>query len=393
MALLDTGTIPAAEKLRAKYPAGLVELTRLPGLGPKQRAQAVRRARHRLARGAARGGRAPSSCATSAASGPSSRRRSCRPSPPGWPRRPAPRTLLHKALAVGDAVVGRAARAPGRRPRRARRLGPPRRRRRQGPRHRRHRLRSPGAAARARRARPRRDLLAPSDNAARGRGRTPDCRSTCASSSPTSSATCCSTSPAPRRHNMALREAAVRRGLHVSEYGILDDATGDDAPLRDRGAGLRAARAPVDLPELRENTGEIQKPAEENALPPPDREVHAAGRPAHAHHGEQTAPTRPRAMAPRRTRGWAEVHRHHRSHEGRDGDGRPRRACVLLQQLQHLEQVRRDGGWKGLRFLAGIEVDILPDGSLRFRSRDSPRKLDWVIGSIHTAFGDGRRGA
>ena len=30
-----------------------------------------------------------------------------------------------------------------------------------------------------------------------------------------------------KAHNVALREAAVRRGLHVSEYGVLDDATGE----------------------------------------------------------------------------------------------------------------------------------------------------------------------
>src|SRR3954468_13723652 len=35
-ALLDPGTIPAAEKLRAKFPPGLIDLTRLPGLGPKR---------------------------------------------------------------------------------------------------------------------------------------------------------------------------------------------------------------------------------------------------------------------------------------------------------------------------------------------------------------------
>src|SRR3982751_4445243 len=35
-ALLDTGTIPAVEKLRAKFPPGLMDLTRLPGLGPKR---------------------------------------------------------------------------------------------------------------------------------------------------------------------------------------------------------------------------------------------------------------------------------------------------------------------------------------------------------------------
>src|SRR4029077_15693475 len=36
LALADTGEIPAAVKLRAKFPAGLVEVTPLPGLGPKR---------------------------------------------------------------------------------------------------------------------------------------------------------------------------------------------------------------------------------------------------------------------------------------------------------------------------------------------------------------------
>src|ERR687885_2196898 len=34
--LLETGTIPSAEKLKAKYPPGLIEITRLPGFGPKR---------------------------------------------------------------------------------------------------------------------------------------------------------------------------------------------------------------------------------------------------------------------------------------------------------------------------------------------------------------------
>ncbi len=36
VALVETGSIPAAEKLRAKFPPGLVAITRLPGLGPKR---------------------------------------------------------------------------------------------------------------------------------------------------------------------------------------------------------------------------------------------------------------------------------------------------------------------------------------------------------------------
>src|SRR5215467_6799191 len=36
LALADDGDIPAAVKLRAKFPPGLIEMTRLPGLGPKR---------------------------------------------------------------------------------------------------------------------------------------------------------------------------------------------------------------------------------------------------------------------------------------------------------------------------------------------------------------------
>src|SRR3954451_23716292 len=35
-ALMDPGAIPAAEKLRGKFPVGLIDMTRLPGLGPKR---------------------------------------------------------------------------------------------------------------------------------------------------------------------------------------------------------------------------------------------------------------------------------------------------------------------------------------------------------------------
>src|SRR5947208_3121395 len=35
VALVDTGEIPSAVKLKAKYPASLVEVTRIPGVGAK----------------------------------------------------------------------------------------------------------------------------------------------------------------------------------------------------------------------------------------------------------------------------------------------------------------------------------------------------------------------
>ena len=75
---------------------------------------------------------------------------------------------------------------------------------------------------------------------------------------PTSSATCCSTSRAPSSTTCALRERAVRKGLHVSEYGILDDATGETlrcATEEEVYARLGLTWVP---PELREDRGELE---------------------------------------------------------------------------------------------------------------------------------------
>src|SRR5205823_3310578 len=61
-----------------------------------------------------------------------------------------------------------------------------------------------------------------------------------------------------KQHNMALRESAVRKGLHVSEYGVLDDATSvthrcaTEEEVYER-LGMRYIE-----PELRENRGELE---------------------------------------------------------------------------------------------------------------------------------------
>ena len=56
-ALLETGEIPAAAKLKAKFPPGLVEVTRIPGLGPKRAQELFDELGRGLARRAAQGGR------------------------------------------------------------------------------------------------------------------------------------------------------------------------------------------------------------------------------------------------------------------------------------------------------------------------------------------------
>ena len=240
-ALLETGHDPGRREAARRIPAPASSTSRAcPASGPSARASSTTSSASTRSR-PARGGRGAAAARRAAASAPKFEESVLEAFAAGVGE--APRRARAAQQGAGDRRRDRrgAARASGLRSRRAGRLGAAPGRLRQGPRHHRHRLRPGGAAA------PRfaeLDVLeaaSPRRATPRARAPTPACRSTCASSSPTSSATCCSTSRAPRQHNMALREAAVRRGLHVSEYGILDDAPARRTAARPRRRSTRCS--------------------------------------------------------------------------------------------------------------------------------------------------------
>src|SRR5918998_118643 len=68
------------------------------------------------------------------------------------------------------------------------------------------------------------------------------------------------------RHNEALRTAAVRRGLHVSEYGIADDESGGSEAFTTEEEVYERLGMRYIPPELRENRGELDA-AREGRLP------------------------------------------------------------------------------------------------------------------------------
>ena len=85
-----------------------------------------------------------------------------------------------------------------------------------------------------------------------------------------------------KQHNVALREAAVRRGLHVSEYGVKDDSTGETHRCEREEDVYALLGLPYIEPELRENRGELEAAAARE----PARAGHARrppGRPALSH--------------------------------------------------------------------------------------------------------------
>src|SRR5919197_3605085 len=64
-----------------------------------------------------------------------------------------------------------------------------------------------------------------------------------------------------KAHNVALRESVVRRGLHVSEYGVLDDATGETLRCSSEEEVYAALGLTWIPPELREGRGELEAAA------------------------------------------------------------------------------------------------------------------------------------
>ena len=181
-----------------------------------------------------------------------------------------------------------------------------------------------------------------------------------------------------KQHNMALREAAVRKGLHVSEYGVLDDATGETH----RCATEHEVYALLGLhyiePELRENRGELEAAAA-GALPELIKSCDLRGD-LHSHTtaSDGTASIEEMALA---ARDFGYEYLAITDHSASFGFGNEVSPDRLREQIARIRATEIDG----LRLLAGSEVNILPDGSLDYPD-ELLAELDWVVASVHSSF-------
>lgn len=184
-----------------------------------------------------------------------------------------------------------------------------------------------------------------------------------------------------KSHNIAVRTRAVRMGLKLSEYGVFDRKGHRLSGLREEDV-FRAVGLPWIPPELREGTGEIEV-AEKGDLPELIEEDDLVGD-LHVHSdassdGHSTLEELA-AEAKRLGHRYLAITDHSKS--------RPLglNAAGVLAHAERIRKLNQKLRGKPL-LLAGIEVDILPDGSL-----DLPlevlAKLDWVVASIHSHFRD-----
>jgi DNA polymerase (family 10) len=182
-----------------------------------------------------------------------------------------------------------------------------------------------------------------------------------------------------KAHNIALRSLAAKRGWKLSEYGLFEGRTQLAGRMEDdvyRRLGLEYI-----APELRENGGEIEA-ARAGKLP----RLVALGDirgDLHCHTNETDGADPLEAMA----RAAEELGyeylaitdhtRHLRIANGLD----PKR---LARELRAIDRLNAKLG--KLTILKSAEVDILEDGSLDLPG-GSLRELDLVVGAIHDHFG------
>ncbi len=375
-ALVVDGEIPARAKLKAKYPEGLLEITRLPGVGPKRvRLMFTELGIDSLAalKTAAEGqqlrgvkGLGPKFEASVLASLEA-----------GLGDAPAPRVLLSQALREGEAIVEGLRAQPTA-----------------------NRVELAGSARRLADTVKDLDIIATADdpaaltaalaglpeiesagtageNAARGRthtGLSIDLRVV----EPDQFGNLLQHFTGSARHNIRLRENAVKKGLHVSEYGILDDATGETLRCATEEEVYAKLGLPWIPPELREERGELEPGftvpelvTEDDLLG--DLHCHTV-----ASDGRNTIEEMAHAAIERGYRYLAIT-----DHSATHGFGNHVDADTLRRQIERVRTVNES--LDDFDLLIGTETNILPDGSPDYDD-ELLAELDWCIASVHTAF-------
>lgn len=184
-----------------------------------------------------------------------------------------------------------------------------------------------------------------------------------------------------KEHNVAMRARAKRMGLKLSEYGFFRGSSKRSRAVRDEGQLFEALRLPFIEPELREGMGEIEA-AEKGQLPNLVKPKDLRGV-LHVHStftdGTASIEEMARAAIQHGYR-YLAVCDHSRSLTLVHGLDR-RRAAAQGREIDALN--RRITGF---RVLKGIEVDILPDGTLDLDDA-TLATFDVVIAAVHSRFG------
>lgn len=183
-----------------------------------------------------------------------------------------------------------------------------------------------------------------------------------------------------KAHNVAIRERAKERALKISEYGVFrvkDEKRLSGAKEEDV---FKAVGLPFIPPELREDWGEIQA-AEKGKLPKliEQKDIHGD---LQMHTVATDGKNSIREMAEKaKALGYSYIAITDHSKAVRVAGGLDEEG--LAKQLKEIEKLDRE--IPGMRILKGVEVDILADGSLDLKE-DILKECEVVLASVHSRF-------
>ena len=184
-----------------------------------------------------------------------------------------------------------------------------------------------------------------------------------------------------KMHNVALRQRAIKRGLTLNEYALLRVEDNTIVAAATEESIYRALDLDYIPPELRENGGEIEAAAS-HTLPELITVTDIRGD-LHMHTSETDGVNTIREMAEAAAdRGlrYIAITDHSKNLAMTNGMD-DRRA------LEHIRRIREvDAEMNGrIRVLAGIEVDILAEGELDLAD-ETLAEMDMVVASVHSRF-------
>jgi DNA polymerase (family 10) len=181
-------------------------------------------------------------------------------------------------------------------------------------------------------------------------------------------------------HNIALRERAVKMDINISEYGLAKEGTGDYEPVATEEELYARLGLPYIPPELREDTGEIE--AAERGELPDLIEISDVRGDLHVHTNWSDGKGTVESMAEAAIElGYEYLVFCDHSQSLKVANG------LSPDRLKKkIEAVRKaDEKYGEIRLLCGSEVDILKDGALDYED-SLLAELDFAVASVHTSF-------
>ena len=181
-------------------------------------------------------------------------------------------------------------------------------------------------------------------------------------------------------HNVALRERAVKVGVSISEYGLAESGTKDYEPVASEEELFDKLGLAYIPPELREDWGEI--PAAENDALPDLIETEDIRGDLHVHTNYSDGKGTIESMAEAAIElGYEYLVFCDHSQSLKVANG-----LSPARLREKLEAVRKaDHEYGEIKLLCGSEVDILKDGTLDYED-DLLAELDFVVAAVHTSF-------